>query len=193
MIRLILSGADGWIWQGRSSAAWTSSCAKRRCSRPAASCARPQRPRRRPDLAGGIGRGAWRRRPDARRHCRAPAAARAARHLRSRLGRSGGDRRHAARTRSPPSARATSASMSAAIPTIPATAAAAAAVARPTSRIRLVIGPAPGPTSKADCLNRLWRGMLEDEARGGRPGEGGGAPRRRGRGPFGRASACSTR
>jgi len=32
-------------------------------------------------------------------------------------------------------------------------------------RLRLVIGPAPGPTSKADCLNRLWEAMLADEAR----------------------------
>ena len=31
-------------------------------------------------------------------------------------------------------------------------------------RLRLVIGPAPGPTSKADCLNRLWEAMLADEA-----------------------------
>jgi adsorption protein B len=31
-------------------------------------------------------------------------------------------------------------------------------------RIRLVIGPAPGPTTKADCLNRIWEAMLEDEA-----------------------------
>ena len=32
---------------------------------------------------------------------------------------------------------------------------------------RLVIGPAPGPTSKADCLNRLWERMREDEAADG--------------------------
>ncbi|HST35034.1 MAG TPA: glycosyl transferase family protein [Allosphingosinicella sp.] len=31
-------------------------------------------------------------------------------------------------------------------------------------RLRLVIGPAPGPTSKADCLNRLWEAMRTDEA-----------------------------
>ncbi|HEV2079578.1 MAG TPA: glycosyl transferase family protein [Allosphingosinicella sp.] len=35
-------------------------------------------------------------------------------------------------------------------------------------RVRLVIGPAPGPTTKADCLNRLWEAMLGDEAREGR-------------------------
>jgi adsorption protein B len=37
------------------------------------------------------------------------------------------------------------------------------------SRVRLVIGAAPGPTTKADCLNRLWEAMLADEAREGRP------------------------
>jgi adsorption protein B len=31
-------------------------------------------------------------------------------------------------------------------------------------RLRLVLGPVPGPTSKADCLNRLWERMIEDEA-----------------------------
>lgn len=36
-------------------------------------------------------------------------------------------------------------------------------------RICLVVGPAPGPTSKADCLNRLWEHMLEDEAADGVP------------------------
>jgi len=36
-----------------------------------------------------------------------------------------------------------------------------------SERIRLVIGPAPGPTSKADCLNRLWERMIEDEAQDG--------------------------
>ena len=54
-------------------------------------------------------------------------------------------------------------------------------------RLRLVIGPAPGPTSKADCLNRLWERMLEDEAADGIALQGGGASRRRGRRPFGRA------
>ncbi|MEA3014816.1 MAG: hypothetical protein QOD42_3361 [Sphingomonadales bacterium] len=44
----------------------------------------------------------------------------------------------------------------------PATIAAVRAAAGP--RLRLVIGPAPGPTSKADCLNRLWERMIEDEA-----------------------------
>lgn len=35
-------------------------------------------------------------------------------------------------------------------------------------RIRLVVGPVAGPTSKADCLNRLWDRMIEDEAADGR-------------------------
>ena len=47
-------------------------------------------------------------------------------------------------------------------PNDPATIAAVRAAAGP--RVRLVVGPAPGPTSKADCLNRLWERMLEDEA-----------------------------
>lgn len=34
-------------------------------------------------------------------------------------------------------------------------------------RVRLVIGPAPGPTTKADCLNNIWRAMREDERAGG--------------------------
>ena len=33
-------------------------------------------------------------------------------------------------------------------------------------RIRLVVTAAPGPTSKADCLNRLWEAMRADEAAG---------------------------
>ena len=31
-------------------------------------------------------------------------------------------------------------------------------------RLRLVVGPSAGPTSKADCLNRLWERMNADEA-----------------------------
>jgi adsorption protein B len=34
--------------------------------------------------------------------------------------------------------------------------------------VRLVVGPMPGPTSKADCLNRLWEAMCADEAAEGR-------------------------
>ena len=30
-------------------------------------------------------------------------------------------------------------------------------------RLRLVIGPTPGPTTKADCLNRIWEAMAADE------------------------------
>ena len=52
-------------------------------------------------------------------------------------------------------------------PNDPATIAAVRAAAGP--RLRLVIGPAPGPTSKADCLNRLWQRMREDESAGGVP------------------------
>ncbi len=52
-------------------------------------------------------------------------------------------------------------------PDDPATIAAVRAVAGP--KVRLVIGPAPGPTSKADCLNRIWERMLEDEAAEGVP------------------------
>jgi len=37
------------------------------------------------------------------------------------------------------------------------------------ARVRLVIGPVPGPTTKADCLNRMWQAMLGDEAESGRP------------------------
>lgn len=47
-------------------------------------------------------------------------------------------------------------------PNDPATIAAVRAAAGP--RVRLVIGPAPGPTSKADCLNRIWDQLLADEA-----------------------------
>src|SRR6478672_4441959 len=39
-------------------------------------------------------------------------------------------------------------------PNDPATIAAVRAASGP--RVRLVIGPAPGPTCKADCLNRIW-------------------------------------
>lgn len=55
-------------------------------------------------------------------------------------------------------------------PNDPATIAAVRGAAGP--RVRLVIGPAPGPTSKADCLNRLWERMVEDEAADGVPVKG---------------------
>ncbi|WP_106640568.1 glycosyl transferase family protein [Allosphingosinicella vermicomposti] len=38
----------------------------------------------------------------------------------------------------------------------------------PDPRIRLVIGPRPGGTTKADCLNTIWRAMVEDERQEGR-------------------------
>jgi bacteriophage N4 adsorption protein B len=50
-------------------------------------------------------------------------------------------------------------------PNDPATIAAVRAAA--DGRVRLVVGPAPGPTSKADCLNRLWERLIEDEAADG--------------------------
>ncbi len=52
-------------------------------------------------------------------------------------------------------------------PNDPATVAAAARVADDDDRIRLVIGTRPGPTTKADCLNTLWRALIADDARGG--------------------------
>ena len=37
------------------------------------------------------------------------------------------------------------------------------------SRIRLVVGPRAGPTTKADCLNTLWRALIaEEQAQGWR-------------------------
>lgn len=41
---------------------------------------------------------------------------------------------------------------------------AVAAVAERDPRVRLVIGPLPGPTTKAGCLNTLWQAMRRDEA-----------------------------
>ncbi|HEU0099750.1 MAG TPA: glycosyl transferase family protein [Allosphingosinicella sp.] len=50
-----------------------------------------------------------------------------------------------------------------------ATAAAAAEAASAEPRIRVVTATEPGPTTKADCLNRLWLALLADEAaEGGR-------------------------
>ena len=48
-------------------------------------------------------------------------------------------------------------------PNDPATAAAVRRAARDDPRIRLVIGDAPGPTTKAGCLNWLWQAMRADE------------------------------
>lgn len=50
-------------------------------------------------------------------------------------------------------------------PNDPATVAEIGAVADP--RIRLVVGDRPGPTTKADCLNTLWRALLADEVKEG--------------------------
>ena len=52
-------------------------------------------------------------------------------------------------------------------PNDPATLAAARAIDDP--RLRIVIGSRDGPTTKADCLNTLWRGLLSDEAADGIP------------------------
>ena len=46
-----------------------------------------------------------------------------------------------------------------------ATIAAVRSIAEP--RVRLVVGSLPGPTIKADCLNRLWEALLADEQREG--------------------------
>lgn len=42
-------------------------------------------------------------------------------------------------------------------------------VTKGESRIIIGINPRPGPTTKADCLNVLWRRMLEVEAQSGTP------------------------
>ncbi|OQW47907.1 MAG: hypothetical protein A4S16_07820 [Proteobacteria bacterium SG_bin6] len=42
------------------------------------------------------------------------------------------------------------------------------AIVKQDARVRLVIGPREGPTTKADCLNTLWQAMLEHEATCGR-------------------------
>ena len=51
-------------------------------------------------------------------------------------------------------------------PNDPATIAAAGEVARADPRVRLVIGPHAGPTTKADCLNHLWHDLRRQEAEG---------------------------
>lgn len=45
-----------------------------------------------------------------------------------------------------------------------ATIEAVARIAAGDARVRLVVGTQPGPSTKADCLNTLWRAMLRDEA-----------------------------
>ncbi len=49
----------------------------------------------------------------------------------------------------------------------PATTASVVAAARGDPRVRLVINGRDGPTSKAECLNRLYRALIEDERRSG--------------------------
>lgn len=49
----------------------------------------------------------------------------------------------------------------------PATVAAAIAGADGDPRLRLVVHDRPGPTTKADCLNRVYAALCEDEARAG--------------------------
>jgi len=51
-------------------------------------------------------------------------------------------------------------------PNDPATIAAVSAIGDP--RVRLVVGERAGPTTKADCLNNLWRALLRDDAAEGR-------------------------
>ncbi|CAA9541183.1 MAG: Glycosyltransferases, probably involved in cell wall biogenesis [uncultured Sphingosinicella sp.] len=53
-----------------------------------------------------------------------------------------------------------------AYPNDPATIAAVRSV--DDRRVRLIVGPVPGGTTKADCLNGLWLGLLEEERRVGR-------------------------
>lgn len=47
-------------------------------------------------------------------------------------------------------------------PNDPGTIAAARAVAATDPRIRVIVGPRNGPTTKADCLNSLWRALVAD-------------------------------
>jgi len=53
-------------------------------------------------------------------------------------------------------------------PNDPATIAAVIAARPDDPRLRLVINHRPGPTTKADCLNRLYQALCEDETRLGR-------------------------
>ncbi|WP_225883209.1 glycosyl transferase family protein [Sphingomonas aliaeris] len=46
---------------------------------------------------------------------------------------------------------------------------AVAAVAARDPRVRLIVGREDGPTTKADCLNTIWRAMLRDEMCDGMP------------------------
>lgn len=48
-------------------------------------------------------------------------------------------------------------------PNDPNTIAAVVDVAGQAERVRMVVGTTPGPTTKADCLNHLWRALCRDE------------------------------
>ncbi|MBU3078021.1 glycosyl transferase family protein [Sphingomonas quercus] len=52
-------------------------------------------------------------------------------------------------------------------PNDPATTGVVAALAAQSTLLRLVVCGRPGPTTKADCLNHLWRALLADEAKDG--------------------------
>ncbi len=54
-------------------------------------------------------------------------------------------------------------------PNDPATRAEVVAVAAADARVVMVCGTRPGPTTKAECLNRLWQRMVADERAEGRP------------------------
>jgi adsorption protein B len=51
----------------------------------------------------------------------------------------------------------------------PATVAAAMGAAQRDARVRVVVHGCDGPSTKADCLNRLYAALEADEARGGQP------------------------
>lgn len=52
-------------------------------------------------------------------------------------------------------------------PNDPGTIDAVARVAETDPRVRMVVLPHDGPTTKADCLNALWRALIADDAREG--------------------------
>lgn len=52
-------------------------------------------------------------------------------------------------------------------PNDPATIDVVSGIAADDARVSLAINPRPGPTTKADCLNLLWRAMLADESTNG--------------------------
>lgn len=56
-------------------------------------------------------------------------------------------------------------------PNDPETIAAAERAAEQDTRIRVIVGPRPGPTTKADCLNSLWSALCRDDAATGRQTE----------------------